>query len=334
MTEYLIKDTTLNGIANAIREKDGSSASIPASDFASRIGAIKTGIDFSELILTLENGSTYNFSTITGLSIPQGSVIKITDATGTKLFPPALMDCTPSQIQAIARSGQAANYWAIGDTVGITINGTVSEQSISNETYYVFIIGFNHNSGIEGNNTIHFQFAKTQEGRDIALSHNHYNNGSGFIMTKTNDDVCGWSSCYMRTTVCQEFFNAMPTEWQNVIASCTKYTDNVGDGNDTASYVTATSDKIWLLAEFEVFGKRTNANNAEKNYQKQYDYYVAGNSKIKYRHNSMSYATMWWLRSVRSTQSTVWSCVNTSGTVGRDTEPRRSRGFAPGFMVA
>ena len=37
---------------------------------------------------------------------------------------------------------------------------------------------------------------------------------------------------------------------------------NTGGGNDTASYVTPTTDKVWLLSEFEVFGTRYIANSA------------------------------------------------------------------------
>lgn len=43
MAEYLIQDTTLTAIGNAIRSKEGSSGKIPVSSFASRISAIKTG---------------------------------------------------------------------------------------------------------------------------------------------------------------------------------------------------------------------------------------------------------------------------------------------------
>lgn len=42
MAKYSIEDSTLSGIANAIRSKDGSAAAIPVSNFASRIGAIDT----------------------------------------------------------------------------------------------------------------------------------------------------------------------------------------------------------------------------------------------------------------------------------------------------
>ena len=62
-------------------------------------------------------------------------------------------------------------------------------------------------------------------------------------------------------------------------------------------YVTATTDYLFLLAEFEVFGTRSYANSYEQNYQAQYDYYKAGNSRVAYNHSAVSTAVWWWLRS-------------------------------------
>lgn len=43
MAQYLIEDTTLTGIANAIREKEGSTGTIPVPDMEPRIRAIAAG---------------------------------------------------------------------------------------------------------------------------------------------------------------------------------------------------------------------------------------------------------------------------------------------------
>ena len=78
----------------------------------------------------------------------------------------------------------------------------------------------------------------------------------------------------------------------------TKYTDNTANGGgNVQTYVTATTDYLFLLAEFEVFGTRSYANSYEQNYQAQYDYYKAGNSKVAYNHSAVSTAVWWWLRS-------------------------------------
>ena len=152
-------------------------------------------------------------------------------------------------------------------------------------------------------------------------------------MNTSNTNSGGWESSYMRQTICPAFLSALPAEWQNVIVACTKYSDNRGGGSNTASYVTATQDKIWLLSEFEVHGSRSYANSAEQNYQKQYDYYKNGNSKVKYKHNATGAACYWWLRSVGAAGSSGFCFVAADGGAGYG-GAGWSRGFAPGFKVA
>lgn len=97
--------------------------------------------------------------------------------------------------------------------------------------------------------------------------------------------------------------------------------------------MTATSDKIWLLSEMEVQGTRSYANSAEANYQKQYDYYRNGNSKVKYQHTATTSACFWWLRSVRASGANVFCFVYAGGSASYG-GAFFSGGFAPGFKVA
>ena len=57
MAEYLIEDSTLEGIANAIRRKDGTSASIQVSNYESRIDAIPSGSTNIDSIVRLTTGT-------------------------------------------------------------------------------------------------------------------------------------------------------------------------------------------------------------------------------------------------------------------------------------
>lgn len=244
----------------------------------------------------------------------------------------SLANNTPDIIAAAAKSGQAANYWSVGDKVGIAVNGSFGGLSYNN-TVYAFILGFNHNSSVEGGNSIHFQFGKTAAGVDIAFVNSYGSTSTGFCMNTSNTNSGGWNNSYMRKTICPAFLAALPKAWQNIIAACTKYSDNTGGGSNTASYVTATSDKIWLLSEMEVQGTRSYANSAEANYQKQYDYYRNGNSKVKYQHTATTSACSWWLRSGCASYTTYFCFVNTGGSV-YSSNAYISRGFAPGFKVA
>ena len=244
----------------------------------------------------------------------------------------SLANNTPDIIAAAAKSGQAANYWSVGDKVGIAVNGSFGGLSYNN-TVYAFILGFNHNSSVEGGNSIHFQFGKTAAGVDIAFVNSYGSTSTGFCMNTSNTNSGGWNNSYMRKTICPAFLAALPKAWQNIIAACTKYSDNTGGGSNTASYVTATSDKIWLLSEMEVQGTRSYANSAEANYQKQYDYYRNGNSKVKYQHTATTSACFWWLRSVYASNTSIFCLVHTDGSADSNVA-YYSFGFAPGFKVA
>ena len=112
----------------------------------------------------------------------------------------------------------------------------------------------------------------------------------------------------------------------------TKYTDNTANGSTAAGNVTATTDYLFLLAEFEYFGARYYANEAEKNYQLQYDYYKAGNSRVHYKHNATGTAVWAWSRSPCSNAGNSFCSVNGTGDY-TGTYASWSAAVAPGFSV-
>ena len=251
-----------------------------------------------------------------------------------------------SVIKSVSDAGQGANYWSVGDRKAVTLNGTVGKLSLSNFTTYAFIIGFNHNSSVEGANRIHFQLAKTalSGGTDVALCDSSYNSTVSttgyFSMNSSRTNSGGWASSQMRTNICGTSLSSysgtiiavIPAALRAVLKSVTKYTDNTGNSSTAASAVTATTDYFFLLSEKEVFGSISYANTNEGNKQAQYAYYSAGNSKIKYNHSSTSTAVTWWLRSPYAGNSYGFVRVYTDGTVGYY-YAYGSGGFAPGFCV-
>lgn len=220
-----------------------------------------------------------------------------------------LADNTPAVIQAMARSGQAANLWSVGDKIPIEIKGTVGALELDG-TYYAFILGFDHNSSVEGSNSIHFQVGKDADGTDIAFVDKNIDksgNTAGFRLCIYADNAGGWKSSYMRNTICPAFLSALPYGWQEIIMPCTKYSDNTGHNSYSApGAVTATQDKIWIPAEYEVFGTCYYAHGDEQNYQEQYSYYKNGNDRIKYHHNE-SRTCHWWTRSAELHSNTSTS---------------------------
>ena len=258
----------------------------------------------------------------------------------------SLNDNTWATIKEVSDAGQGENYWSVGDTKRITINGKVGNFTFSNLAIDAFIIGFNHNSSREGTNRIHFQIGKIG-GKDVCLCDSQYGSGQSgngyFNMNPNNSNSGGWNGSYMRKTLlgnsgtpssppANSMLAALPSDLRAVMKSVTKYSDNTGGSPDNASYVTSTTDYLFLLAEFEYHGARSYANSAEKNFQLQYSYYKAGNSKVKYKHGETGTAADHWCRSVYSSYSTTF-CLVSGGGSASDGNAGNSWGEAPGFTV-
>ena len=247
-----------------------------------------------------------------------------------------LANNTPEQIQYAAANGFADKLWTVGDKTAEISIGAVGNMPATSAC--AFIIGFDHNSYIEGTG-IHFQFGKTTSGTDIAFVDSGFGlthtSGTWFSMNNESSSIGGWESSRMRTVICPLFLSALPLDWQNIISETTKYTDNTGTSYGFDYHVTSTSDKIFLLAEYEVNGSRTYANTTEQNYQKQYDYYKNGSSKVKYKHNSTSNVCTWHLRSISIYESdeTDFCRIESNGQASYNLA-NASSGFAPAFRVA
>lgn len=262
---------------------------------------------------------------------------------------PILNESEWDVISAVSTAGEGENYWSVGDRKEITFDGTVGHLTLSNFTTCAFIIGFNHNSSVEGSGRIHFQLAKTalSGGTDIAFCDSSYGSSVSatgyFSMNGSGTNSGGWASSQMRTNICGTSLSSysgtiiavIPAALRAVLKSVTKYTDNTGGGGGSvASYVTATIDYFFLLSEYEVFGNNANGNTNESSKQKQYAYYSSGNSKRKYRHSSPDSTAAWWLRSVCKDNVGYFCACGTSGSSSSSMAAAlNSRGFAPGFCV-
>ena len=316
---------TVDSGASVVLKKDGATVQTKTSTGTAVFTVTETG---SYTVEATKNGQTVSGSvTVSSGTTSYALTLSFVSST--------LNDNEWSVIKTVSDAGEGANYWSIGDRKAVALSGTVGALSMSG-THYAFIIGFNHNSGVEGSGRIHFQFGKTalSGGSDICFVDSKYGNtgsDAAFRMNTSNTNSGGWNNSYMRNTICPAFKNALPAALKSVLKTVTKYTDNTGNST-AASAVTATTDDIFLLAEYEVFGTIARGNTNESSKQQQYAYYSAGNSKIKNKHSATGEAARWWLRSPRSSNSAAFVIVNTGGTVGSD-NAYYSIGFAPGFCV-
>lgn len=333
-------DSKLTQVADAIRTKGNTSADLQfPSGFISAIQAIQTGTEL-QIIVSVTSGATVTATkgskVVSGtaangtctLTVPEegewtvsatlggetstSNIVNVTSSYDTTLVfaSTTLNDNSWETIRGISDAGRGANFWSIGDRKAVTLNGTVGALTLSNFTTYAFIIGFNHNSSLEGANRIHFQLAKTaiSGGKTIGLcdpGYNTQNYESGFIMNPGSSNSAGWRDSHMRNNICGTslmsyagtMIAVIPEELRAVIKSVTKYTDNASNGSTSSeSNITATNDYFFLLGEFEVRGA-TDTNQYEERKQAQYAYYAAGNNPSAYRHDKTTEYAAWWLRS-------------------------------------
>ena len=237
MAEYLTNTTELTAVANAIREKGGTSEQLACPDgFVAAIQAIQTGVPL-QIAVTTNAGATVTATkgskTVSGTADTSGHCTLTVDEAGTWTVTAATASTTKTTdvvvgisnvdlfladsvlnnnswetIKKVSDAGQGENYWSIGDRKEVTLNGTVGHLTLSNYTTYAFIIGFNHNASLEGTNRIHFQLAKTalSGGTDVCFRDDSYNNKVSttgyFSMNRSATNSGGWKSSQMRTKIC------------------------------------------------------------------------------------------------------------------------------------
>ena len=245
-----------------------------------------------------------------------------------------LNDTSWAAIKQVSDANMGANYWSVGDCKEVTMNGKVSDGlTLTNYSAWVYIIGFNHNAEREGNGITFQGFKATKNGTSVCLTDSGYQSvktsGTWFNMNNTNTNAGGWQDSLMRKNIMPLIKAAFPSDLQAVIKTSTIFAaPNYGD-----IALTATNDEVFLLAEFEIFGRRVSASTQEPNYLKQYSYYSAGNSTVKYRHDATSTTAKWWERSLYYNGSNNFCYVNFFNEPNTSIYAYYSYGVAPCFKV-
>lgn len=184
-------------------------------------------------------------------------------------------------IIAACQSGSVPDSWVVGNSKAMTINGT---------SYQIDIIGKNHDTYTAGGKApLTFQM------------HNCYAAANNMNPSKTN--AGRWTDCEMRSIHLPAILALMPTEVQNGIREVNKLT-SAGSQSTT---INTTADKLFLLSEIEIFGSTPYSKSGEGT---QYDYYKAGNDKVKRLNGSASH---WWERSPYGGGSTHFCAVRNNG---------------------
>lgn len=284
----------------------------------------------------------------------------------------ALNDQTWAEIRQVSDAGQGSSYWSVGDRKAVLVNGTVGTLAV-NQTLYVYILGFNHNSAKEGNG-IQFGTFKTalSGGTDVCLvdgSYNSYKTDGSKIFNMNhwgNYNYGGWKACDLRydilgstnkapvnygkaratsdtgydaptntatSPVANTLMAALPADLRAVMKPITKYTDNKGNSSDVAANVTSSLDYLPLLAEQEIFG-------GNRTYSNQYE----KNSQVQYAYYSAGNSKVKYRHSATGSTACWWErsprygyngsfCSVYTNGGANFNGARYSFGLAPAFMV-
>lgn len=290
--------------------------------------------------LKIPQEGKWTVSAVSGALVSAPQEISVPATVDIALVKQELNDNSWAAIKQVSNANMGANFWSVGDCKEVTMNGKVSNGlTLTSYSAWVFIIGFNHNAEREGNGIAFQGFKATKNGTPVCLVDSRYNNQCSSVWFCMNASLAsgaatnagGWASCGMRNDIMPLIKTAFPSDLQTVIKTSTIYTDNTGNGIAGVA-PTATQDDVFLLAEYEVFGARTYASTQEPTYLKQYAYYSAGNSKVKYRHNATDTDVRWWERSPASSYSSSFCAVIAAGSANYY-NASISLGVSPAFKV-
>lgn len=237
---------------------------------------------------TLINGTAYTVKS--GKCMVDGTVYNILkgrtliggtgyDITFAPSYDSVFANNTWEQIIAACHNNEVPDTWKVADQKPMTINGV---------DYQIDIIGKNHDDYSDGSGKAPLTFQL----------HDCYGLKKAMGNTPTNSK--GWSRCDMRKTNLPIILKQMPTEVQSGIREVNKLT------SESRTIVT-TADKLFLLSEIEIFGSDEKSGKGEGT---QYNYYKAGNSKVK---NYIDSAIEWWERSPYNGNTSFYCCVNYKG---------------------
>lgn len=211
-----------------------------------------------------------------------------------------LNDTDWADIDICGRLGMAQQFFKVGDSKTVNIGGT---------NYEVQIIGFNHDDKVSGGKAAYsFQLVdclnQTQQ------------------MNTSNTNTGGWNGSAMRGRM-STYKSQLPAALRNVIKTVKKKS---GTGGGSSSGTQQTNDDLFLLSEIEIFGTTTYSVAGEGT---QYEWYKAGNSRIKKVNGSAYY---WWERSPYSGNTNLFCSVNGSGNANNNFASS-SGGVSFGFCV-
>lgn len=153
---------------------------------------------------------------------------------------------TWADIAAVSEAGEAANYFAVGNTKSVSFTAPDG----TSHTMPVEIIAFNHDELEDGTKAgITLRITK-------ATAYVSMNNANKTYNGASSGYGGGWELCDLRATLNSTTLASMPTDLQNAIKSVKKISHLYADGTDTTAKGT-TYDKLWCFSAGELFSSES-----------------------------------------------------------------------------
>lgn len=206
------------------------------------------------------------------------------------------------KISKVSALGVAPQFFSVGDTKDITVNG---------ENLTMEIVGFNHDDLADGGKA-GITFGTKHLMAETRKMNSSNTNSGGW----TGSELCLWltSTCY----------NGLPSELRSVIRAVDKKTS----AGKKLTTININSMKIFLFSEKEVgLSDYSVAGEGEK-----YARFTSNSVRAKKMRNGSDYAGWWWLRSPLSDNAYGYCGVDSGGSASHG-NASESNGVCFGFCV-
>lgn len=200
---------------------------------------------------------------------------------------PTLEDYTWSELSQMAKSGEAASKFKIGDTKAIQLSGTYSFYTV-NTTILLTLVDFKYGDSTDNKN-MYFMMGKLDTSdKFYGLVGRMYSSD----LTDSDDEGYsgGWNNCWGRktclgsssTSTSNSIMSLLPQDLRSVMRPITVYSNNSssytwnGYNYTPGNVATSTTDYLPLPSEYEILGQTINSTPAEAAHQAQFQYFADG----------------------------------------------------------
>lgn len=199
-----------------------------------------------------------------------------------------LVDATWEEISDIAEVGLASEYFNVGDTKSISINGT---------NYNAVIYDFDHDDKNDGSGKAGITF-----GLANCLT-------TAYTIRSSGSNSGGWHSSALRNTLGTTIYNQLDNSLKNVIKTVSKQASRGGKSTE----LNTSPDTLFLFSMVEIVGG-TAPNGTAEGEGTRYPIFTDVNSRIKKKGDSGS-SCRWWTRSPMTNSTDAFQSIESDGSV-------------------